>query len=417
MDLHTAKVKGGVGPFASPAMNITLLLPFPKALIPSSLLHRPFDVHLKSEKLSTKCQIETERGLEFDTGGTFFRRESATGRDLGVLAAILYKKSKGNLRVLDAMCGCGIRSLRYLVEAKADFVLANDANDEYRSVILHNLSRVARVSDGERKWVITHFDANRILADCYLQREFFDLIDIDSFGSDSMFMRTAFGALRLNGLLYLTSTDGYSSGGGAIRDAAILGYHVSPLFSYYSYHGPVFRVMLRVYRGKLPDNRYYGFISYCHNCGHSQAFSWDQLGQMCCPCSNSRVPSSLVVSGPLWTGPLHDAKYLKEMLLFAEKLGWAGGGMRTDLEKLLNQLIDEADPSLPFGYIKLDEVASRSKVNSPTLRAMMDSIQKLQDRTLLLMQLRRTALWQHAYGLQRSSSKADGSNLNVMSAQ
>lgn len=43
--------------------------------------------------------------------------------------------------------------------------------------------------------------------------------------------------------------------GGAVRDANVLGYHVSPLFSYYSYHGPVFRVMLRVNRGKLPNIR------------------------------------------------------------------------------------------------------------------------------------------------------------------
>lgn len=40
--------------------------------------------------------------------------------------------------------------------------------------------------------------------------------------------------------------------GGAVREASVLGYHVSPLFSYYSYHGPVFRVLLRVNRGKLP---------------------------------------------------------------------------------------------------------------------------------------------------------------------
>lgn len=43
--------------------------------------------------------------------------------------------------------------------------------------------------------------------------------------------------------------------GGAVREASAQGYHVSPLFSYYSYHGPVFRVMLRVHRKALPDNR------------------------------------------------------------------------------------------------------------------------------------------------------------------
>ena len=43
--------------------------------------------------------------------------------------------------------------------------------------------------------------------------------------------------------------------GGAVREASARGYHVTPLFSYYSYHGPVFRVMLSVNRGTLPDNK------------------------------------------------------------------------------------------------------------------------------------------------------------------
>ena len=43
--------------------------------------------------------------------------------------------------------------------------------------------------------------------------------------------------------------------GGALREASVLGYRVAPLFSNYSYHGPVFRVMLRVNRGKLPVNK------------------------------------------------------------------------------------------------------------------------------------------------------------------
>lgn len=43
--------------------------------------------------------------------------------------------------------------------------------------------------------------------------------------------------------------------GGAVREASVLGYNVTPLFSYYSYHGPVFRVMLQLNRGKLVDDR------------------------------------------------------------------------------------------------------------------------------------------------------------------
>lgn len=64
------------------------------------------------------------------------------------------------------------------------------------------------------------------------------------------------------------------------------------------------------------------------------------------------------MSGPLWTGPLHDGYYVTEMLKLAEEWGWTSAGNKdVDLEKLLNQMIDESDPELPFGYIKLDEVS------------------------------------------------------------
>lgn len=100
--------------------------------------------------------------------------------------------------------------------------------------------------------------------------------------------------------------------GGAVREASVLGYHVVPLFSYYSYHGPVFRVLLQVKRGKSPSSRlilvvnffrvislvlgddaiasrdrYYSFISYCNRCGNTLAFSWNELGEISCPCSTN----------------------------------------------------------------------------------------------------------------------------------
>eukprot|EP00262_Sarcandra_glabra_P004818 TRINITY_DN16054_c0_g5_i1.p1 TRINITY_DN16054_c0_g5~~TRINITY_DN16054_c0_g5_i1.p1 ORF type:complete len:438 (+),score=41.41 TRINITY_DN16054_c0_g5_i1:23-1336(+) len=392
-----------------------LLHTTPKTRSPNPKTNRtPHSTPNSSQTLTPETELHDhskkkfERGLEFETGDSFFRSESAVGRDLAILSASMYKKSKGSLRVLDAMCGCGIRSLRYLAQARADFVWANDANEEYRKTIVSNLSHEVRVSvEGDRRWVVTHLDANRVLAESYIQRDFFDLVDVDSFGSGTSWLGSAFSALKLDGLLYITSTDGYSSGGhrphhslasygayvrpmpysnevglrmligGAAREAAAMGFYLLPLFSYYSYHGPVFRVMLRVNRGKLPENSYYGFISYCNRCGNSQAISWGKLGQICCPCSNGEVSHSLVVSGPLWTGPLHDSVYVTDMLKLAEQWGWASSGTEgLDLEKLLKQMIDESDPKLPFGYIKLDEVASRAKVNSPPLRAMMSALHK-----------------------------------------
>lgn len=71
-----------------------------------------------------------------------------------------------------------------------------------------------------------------------------------------------------------------------------------------------------------------------------------------------QVPDSLIVSGPLWAGPLHCADYLKEMRNLAREWGWLGDGSKNDLDKLLNRMIDESDPGLSFGYIELDEVCT-----------------------------------------------------------
>lgn len=63
------------------------------------------------------------------------------------------------------------------------------------------------------------------------------------------------------------------------------------------------------------------------------------------------------MSGPLWSGTLHDTTYLNEMLTLAEEWGWTHSGKDgVVLEKLLIKMIEESDPELPFGFIKLDEV-------------------------------------------------------------
>lgn len=275
-------------------------------------------------------------------------------------------------------------------------------------MILNNLGRIDKfVSSGERRWMVTHNDASRVMLESYLSREYFDLIDVDSFGSDSGFVRSAVLSVRDGGLLYLTSTDGFSSGGhrpynslaaygayirpmpysnevglrmligGALREAVALGFQVSPLFSYYSYHGPIFRVMLQVSRGKFHENSHYGFICYCNKCGHSQTIPWGELGKISCPCRHEMVSGNLIISGPLWTGPLHDTSFVTDMLNLARDWRWANTKETgVDLEKLLKQMIDESHPNLPSGYIELDEISKRGKINSPPINTIIDSLRK-----------------------------------------
>lgn len=65
------------------------------------------------------------------------------------------------------------------------------------------------------------------------------------------------------------------------------------------------------------------------------------------------------------------------MLSLAVEWGWAHTSVNgVTLEKLLGTMIEESDPRLPPGYIRLDEIASRAKVNSPPLGTLIHSLQK-----------------------------------------
>lgn len=273
----------------------------------------------------------------------------------------------------------------------------------------------------DAKWQVTHEEANRLLLKCYLDREFFDFIDVDSFGSDSVFIGAALSAVRHGGLLYLTCTDGFSSGGhrphnslasygafinpmpygnelglrmligGVVKEAALRKMIVSPVFSVYSSHGPVFRVLLRVSSGKLSKIKDYRFIYYCTKCGDSDAVDWEHLGRTICPCSQE-VSNSLKMSGPLWTGPLHSAKDIRDMIALARKWGWIQDlvpeqsvsrsiiGRKTKIKReklceLLHLMLEESHPDLSFGYLHLDEVAKRGKIPTPRRDVLIQLLQ------------------------------------------
>ncbi|KAI5076260.1 hypothetical protein GOP47_0008325 [Adiantum capillus-veneris] len=459
-----------------------------------------------SSSSSLSSSLISERGVTFSTGPSFFRAQSSLGRDLAVLAAALYKRSQGRLRVLDAMAGCGVRALRYLKQSDADFVLVNDCNPNLHSTIVENFSRymplqgngsntsgysrkdifdgangmiqgvgqpsvddvssechgsnALEISSGRKegfelgsnslqpstsvgtslplqnsvnfysygvsrhaehetemdessiniRWQVCHEEAARLLSKCNLNLDFYDFIDIDSFGSDSFFLGPALSALRFGGLLFVTSTDGFSSGGhrpynslaqygtfmrpmpyanelglrmlmgAVVKEAAVRNMSVTPIFSVYAPHGPVFRVLLRATAGKPQKIMHYGFIYYCNKCGDSRIVEWEKLGSTCCPCSD-KVSDSLKMSGPLWTGPLHNTEDIQDMIGLANEWGWisdlndqesaihlSGGRRKKKQEKLwelLNIMMEESHPKLPFGFISLDEIAKRGKVQSP----------------------------------------------------
>ncbi len=351
---------------------------------------------------SLKTDWQQEGSARFHTGDAFFRASSRTGRDLAVLAAAFYRAQQGQLRVVDAMTGCGVRPLRYALEAGADYVWANEGNGDLRSLIQSNLSH----SLTDDRYKITHQDANALFFDCHARQDFYDLIDVDSFGSPMPTLITALWAVKIGGLLYLTSTDGRVTSGRApnkslqtygayarshpavheqglrlllgtvMQQAAAKGLCAEPIFSFYS--GEVNRVMVRITRQSW-QTKQYGFLAYCHGCGQFQTVAWKKLGQVDCVCQPAFAPA---ISGPMWLGPLHNAHWLagmKELAILhgrgsatARRQGHTSG-TSLKIEPLAKM---PAEIDLPPYFYPLAEIGRRAKIDIPPSKALVERLRQ-----------------------------------------
>ena len=248
-------------------------------------------IETQGDEVEDRDDFGVERGVPFTRKRAFYRVESAQARDLAMLLASVHsdeavaassssfrdrERISGGVSVLDAMSGCGVRCVRYLLQGEVSSVHANDADPNVMDTLSENLAGAhTRGATGASS--VTNMDAHRLLAKCYLDDARYDIVDVDSFGSENLVSATM-RCVKLGGYAYLTSTDalalcGKSPGalsanyggarvapntqganelglrvfvGDAVRIGAAMGLKVTPVFSLFHPHGPVFRAMLRV---------------------------------------------------------------------------------------------------------------------------------------------------------------------------
>ena len=330
-----------------------------------------------------------EGKARFKVGKAFYNPKSKLVRDLGVLAATVYKQERGSLRVLDALAGCGVRSLRYWQESNTDYLWINEANPQYNSILQQNLTQA--ISPGCYR--ITHQDAHRVFFSCYDRRDYYDLVDVDCFGTAVPYINSMLWATKIGGLMYLTSTDGRTLTGnlpensiqayGAIarshpaaqeqalrlligntqQQAATKGLGIEPIFSLFT--GQTYRVMMRLVPKPRLTSDNYGFLAYCHSCGNYQTIAWRKLNKISCTCS----APAITVSGAMWLGRLHDPQKIERLTNLAQQLEWQ------NIVKLLDLMAGEIN--LPPYFYTLREIGSRGKLDLPKRSHL---IQALQDR-------------------------------------
>jgi len=368
--------------------------------------------------MNISAPVLQEGKAQFQVGDAFFRPESRPARDLGVLAAALYRQQTGRLRVLETMAGSGIRSLRYSLEAEADFVWTNDGNGDLMALRQANLAR----NLSPEQYRLTQQRAAQPLARCCAEEDFYDLVDIDAFGSGGPFLAAAVGATAMGGLIYLTATDARTLAGrapeaslkaygvyarihpscqeqglrlligGLWEQASARGFALQPVFSYFG--GQTYRVMVRLLpRGRavqsdnpnlqnddverpahflaVADPQFpkshppYGFLGYCHDCGEYQCLGWRKLSRAVCPHHQPPVP--LTLSGPQWLGPLHDPAFLQAMRLQAQQWHW------DNIDQLLAVMAAEAE--LPPYHFPLGELGKWGKMDPPKRDRIIQALQ------------------------------------------
>ena len=341
-----------------------------------------------------------EGAAQLQLGAGFFRPESRPSRDLGVLLAMQLARGELDLAppltVLDLMAGCGVRGLRYGLEAGAAAVWVNDA-DADRLPVLH--TNLEPLRDAGCQVHTSARTAQKLLAGCVLEERRFGLLDLDAFGCPTALVPAALEALQFEGVLYLASTDGRSPTGhdrsAAIRSLAAsarahpgswelalrlqiavvaraawaLGRGVRPLFSFSE--GRTFRTAIQLQRRpELRQEQQLGLLAHCHGCGEQLHQSLLQLRRWpACSCGDGAAPP-LTISGPLWLGPLQHPPTLRGMQEQAATL--PAGRVARASATLLTRLL--ADPGLPPRCWPTAELGRRLGGGPPATDALLAAL-------------------------------------------
>jgi len=298
------------------------------------------------------------------------------------------------------MAGCGIRALRYAREVLARVegrhqLWANDADPDRLPLLQLNLADLGAAGLGLALGAET---AQQLLARCLVQRQRFDLLDLDAFGCPSALLPLALEAVRVGGLLYVASTDGRSPTGhdrpGALRQlgaaarahpaswelalrlqlgviartAWAQGRGITPVLSFSE--GRTFRSAVRLERSPLQaELAHLGLLAHCHQCGDQQAQALLQLRQWRpCLCS---AEAPLAISGPLWLGPLQHAQTLVRLQQLAAERPQA---IARPSQRLLQRLA--ADDAAQPRCWPTSAIARRLGGGPPSLAALVQTLRQ-----------------------------------------
>ena len=321
----------------------------------------------------------------------FYNPVMELNRDISVVVLNQYRKSLDHdIVIFDAFGGTGIRGARYSKEIPGvERVLVGDVNPLAVEIAKNNMKLNG----------ITNVDVEKNDANVLLQsnKGLFDVVDIDPFGTPSMFTQSTAINIRPGGLICISATD-TSALCGTYHDPCIRKYGAEPqkteychengirillafiarnlavnqkymhvLFSHSTEH--YMRIYATVKRGGKATNRSLeniGFIAHCPHCLHRQSFKgYVPPVEDTCPVCGEKY----VVAGPLWLGHISDKEFIKNMIETTDELQL---NKKEDLLKLFNLCLDESEG--PITFYDIHKICKSLKISSPKMNDVIDEI-------------------------------------------
>ncbi|MGP3667232.1 MAG: tRNA (guanine(10)-N(2))-dimethyltransferase [Candidatus Bathyarchaeota archaeon] len=276
----------------------------------------------------------------------FYNPIMSLNRDFAVLVLQAYQSEKSNMLVVcEPLAGCGVRGIRFAKEVEGiNRIVLNDLNPKAYNLIIENV----RKNMVEDKVEVYNEDANFLLAKHVKRGLRFDVIDIDPFGSPSLYLDLALRALKIGGLLSVTATD-MAVLCGIHKQACIRHYWAKPLRTEYCHElaarillasiafsaakmdlavKPIFthstdhyiRVYVEVFRGaKIVDESLkndIGYILHCFNCLNRKVFyGFLQKADLTCDVCGRLMK----FAGPVWLGKLWARKIVEKVAMLTKK--------------------------------------------------------------------------------------------------
>ena len=314
-----------------------------------------------------------EESIEFETKDVFYNPAMQFSRSFSSLAVGVIGQK---LDILDAFCASGIRGIRYKKENK------NVSKISFLDLSEHAI-KITKTNVHKNKIKNGTFISNTFARHFANEKNEYDFIEIDPFGTPAPYLGDALRfSIKKEMYLSLTATDTAVLCGPQAK-ACLKNYHaknlnnefthetgtrllikrvmdiagendrgIVPLFSLSNRH--YIKLLLKVEKGaeKAYDNlEHIGYISYCISCGFRK--SGKRIENNCPICKNL-----MDYAGPLWLGPLHEKKFLRQISVLNKKRNYTH---QKEIARTLSFMTNEI--SFPPYFYDLHRECKRIKVS------------------------------------------------------